>query len=55
MASLSGAGPTIIALSNRSQAHVIAEGWHRTLAGLHTIAEVSVLDIAGAGARVSLG
>ncbi len=53
-ASLSGAGPTIIALSNRSQARTIAEEWHRTLASVHTAADVSILDIAGAGARVSV-
>ena len=46
--------PTIIALSHRSQARTIAEEWHRTLASVHTAADVSILDIAGAGARVSV-
>lgn len=52
-ASLSGAGPTIIALSDREHATAVADGWQGALRALNVAAVVAVLDIAGRGARVA--
>lgn len=53
-ASLSGAGPSIIALSARSYAEAVADGWRRALADLQITADVAILAISTVGAQVSL-